>query len=72
MENPEKTLGSTKSSEVGEFDDKAIHIAAYDGDKITGVARLHFNSREEAQIRYMAVDKDYRNKGIGSKMLVLC
>ena len=64
-----KPWDQPRGSEVDELDDKAIHIAAYDGDKIVGVARLHFNSKEEAQIRYMAVDEGYRNKGIGSKML---
>ena len=64
-----KPWDQPRGIEVDELDDKAIHIAAYDEDKIVGVARLHFNSKEEAQIRYMAVDENYRNRGIGSKML---
>ncbi len=64
-----KPWNQPRGSEVDELDDEAIHIAAYDEDKMVGVARLHFNSKEEAQIRYMAVEEGYRNRGIGSKML---
>ncbi len=64
-----KPWNQPRGSEIDEMDDRAIHLAAYDGDRIVAVARLHFNSEEEAQIRYMAVDERYRNKGIGSEML---
>lgn len=64
-----KPWNQPRGSEVDELDDEAIHIAAYDEDKMVGVARLHFNSKEEVQTRYMAVEEGYRNRGIGSKML---
>jgi len=64
-----KPWNQPRGSEIDEMDDRAIHLAAYDGDRIVAVARLHFNSEEEAQIRYMAVDERYRNRGIGSEML---
>ncbi len=42
-----------------------------DEDRIpVGVGRAHFNSDEEAQIRYMAVEKEWQGKGIG-KMILL-
>ncbi len=56
-------------SERDEMESNAIHIVAIHDNKVVGVARLHFNSPEEAQVRYMAVDERYRGKGIGSKML---
>ena len=64
-----KPWNQPRGSEKDELEDKSIHIMACDGDKIVGVARLHFNSKEEAQIRYMAVDENYRRRGIGSMML---
>ena len=64
-----KPWNQPRGSEIDEMDDRAIHLAAYDGDRIVAVARLHFNSEEEAQIRYMAVDERYRNRGIGGEML---
>jgi ribosomal protein S18 acetylase RimI-like enzyme len=33
------------------------------------VGRLHFNSIREAQIRYMAVEVDYRRSGLGTRLL---
>ncbi len=64
-----KPWNQPRGSEIDGMDDRAIHLAAYDGDRIVAVARLHFNSEEEAQIRYMAVDERYRNRGIGGEML---
>lgn len=64
-----KPWNQRRGSEIDGMDDRAIHLAAYDGDRIVAVARLHFNSEEEAQIRYMAVDERYRNRGIGGEML---
>jgi N-acetylglutamate synthase-like GNAT family acetyltransferase len=39
--------------------------------RLLGVGRVHLNSPEaaEAQIRYMAVEEDARNGGIGGKIL---
>ncbi len=64
-----KPWNQPRGSERDDIEDEAIHIMACDDDKIVGVARLHFNSMEEAQIRYMAVDEKYRGQGIGSMML---
>ncbi|MBW1933663.1 MAG: GNAT family N-acetyltransferase [Deltaproteobacteria bacterium] len=58
-----------RGSERDEMDDIAMHIMVCIGDEVIGVSRLHFNSDEEAQIRYMAVDERYRRKGIGTMML---
>ncbi|MCD6171433.1 MAG: GNAT family N-acetyltransferase [Thermoplasmata archaeon] len=38
-------------------------------DNILGWGQLHFNSNEEAQIRYMAVDAYHRKQGIGTMIL---
>ena len=45
-----------------------IMVCEVDGIPI-GVGRVNFNSDEEAQIRSMAVEKDWQGKGIGSIVL---
>ncbi|WP_350636930.1 GNAT family N-acetyltransferase, partial [Pseudoalteromonas sp. GW168-MNA-CIBAN-0100] len=37
--------------------------------KVLGVARLHFNNQQQAQVRYMAVAEESRNQHIGSRLL---
>ncbi len=39
------------------------------GDRAVAVGRLHFNSPEEAQVRYMAVDSEWARSGLGSRIL---
>ncbi len=39
-----------------------------DGNVIAS-GRVHFNSEDEAQIRYMAVDDKFKRQGIGSKIV---
>ncbi len=39
------------------------------GDRAVAVGRLHFNSPEEAQVRYMAVDPEWDRSGLGSRIL---
>ncbi|RUO79933.1 GNAT family N-acetyltransferase [Idiomarina tyrosinivorans] len=53
-------------SEQDEYDQLSHHRMLVDDDgKVLAVGRLHFNSPEEAQIRYMAVDPDERGQGHG-------
>ena len=40
-----------------------------DKNDILGVGRAHFNSKDEPQIRYMAVDENQQGNGVGSKIL---
>jgi len=48
----------------------AFHLMALEGGTLlVGVGRLHFNSPEEAQVRYMAVESDRARAGIGSLIL---
>jgi GNAT superfamily N-acetyltransferase len=64
-----KPWNQPRGSEKDEFDEKAFHIMALADGQIVGVGRIHFNSEEEAQIRYMAVETAYQGKGIGSLIL---
>jgi len=61
----------TKARESGrdEHEREAIHLTAWLGGRLVGVGRVHFNSPEQAQIRYMAVEPDCSGQGIGSLIL---
>lgn len=56
-------------SEKDEFEAEAIHRAAFYSKRIIAVGRIQFTAAEHAQIRYMAVDPEFRLKGIGSLIL---
>lgn len=58
-----------KGSEQDELEGEAIHIIAVENDKIVGCGRAHFNSEDEAQIRYMAVENQWQGKGVGKLIL---
>lgn len=58
-----------KGSEQDELEGQAIHIIAVENDKIIGCGRAHFNSDEEAQIRYMAVENQWQGRGVGKMIL---
>jgi len=59
-----------EGSEVDDIEDLCFHLMAVDNsNQIIAVARLQFNSDSEAQIRYMAVAKPYRVKGIGRELV---
>jgi predicted GNAT family N-acyltransferase len=54
------------------FDDlekSSIHLIAVITERIVAAGRVHFNSPNQAQIRFMCVDKDFRREGLGSKIL---
>jgi ribosomal protein S18 acetylase RimI-like enzyme len=62
--------GQPRGSEKDDLEEMSIHLMAYYGQKMPAAAgRAHFNSRDEAQIRFMAVDPCCRNSGIGSSLL---
>jgi len=59
-----------KGSERDDKEGDAIHVMVYETAGIPiGVGRAHFNSDEEAQIRFMAVEENQRGKGIGAIVL---
>ena len=61
--------GEPEGSEVDDIEDHCFHIMVVDNDITAGVGRLQFNTADEAQIRYMAVAKEYEGNGIG-RMIV--
>ena len=53
-------------------DDKesqSYHLMAIYNQNIVGVCRLHFNTANEAQIRYMGIIDSYQRKGIATKLV---
>jgi ribosomal protein S18 acetylase RimI-like enzyme len=59
-----------KGTEVDEIEKSAFPIMVCEVDGIPiGVGRVHFNSKVEAQIRSMAVEEEWRGKGIGAMVL---
>ena len=61
--------GEPEGSEVDAIEDQCFHVMAMHNQTVAGVGRLQYNSADEAQIRYMAVDKAYEGSGIG-RMIV--
>jgi amino-acid N-acetyltransferase len=45
------------------------YTAIEENDKIIGIVALHIYSDELAEVRSLAVDKNYQNKGIGKKLI---
>ncbi len=58
-----------KGSEQDIEESRCYHIMAVDEDLVVGVARLQFPEEAIAQLRYMAVDRRYQNKGVGRKII---
>ena len=54
-----------------EYEDSSYHLIGVIDNKIIACGRLHFNSDNEAQIRYMAIDEHYQRRGIGVKVIEL-
>lgn len=65
-----KPWNQPKGSEKDELEYNSIHKMICDeNNKIIACGRLHFNTKTEAQIRYMAVEEEFQGKGIGSEIL---
>ena len=65
-----KPLGMTKESLSDSIEDKSFHLMGIDADEnVIASGRVHFNSENEAQIRYMAVDDRFKRRGIGSEIV---
>ena len=60
-----------------EFDEKdnsenTVHIGFFDNNKLIGVARLIDLDKDVIHIGRVVIDKEYRGKGIGRKLIVGC
>ena len=65
-----KPLNKEIGTEKDLLEDSSIHRMVIDNnDNIIAVGRLHHNNSNESQIRYFAVDKDFRRQGMGSYLM---
>ena len=65
-----KPIGLHRSTIRDKLEKISYHIMATNNKReIIGVGRLHFVNTKESQIRYMAVDKNFRKKGIGNAIV---
>ena len=63
-----KPLEMSFDSNTDGNEEIAEHAVIYHENKIIGCGRLHYENGV-GQIRYMAVDENYRNLGLGAKIL---
>ena len=65
-----KPLGMSKDSLADSIEDESFHLMGIDEEKnVIASGRVHFNSKNEAQIRYMAVDENFKRKGGGTEIV---
>jgi predicted GNAT family N-acyltransferase len=60
-----------RTVETDAYDEDACHIIALSGDDVVGTMRLYRLRLSDTSIKIgrVAVDSDYRHRGIGSKMM---
>ena len=62
--------GQPEGSERAEDDVTAIHaMLVDDAGEAIGVCRMHLQTPQEAQIRFMGVHQNYQGKGLGKLLL---
>ena len=66
-----KPWGQPKGSELNERDADAFHILAELENNVIGVGCIHEIEKGVGRIRFMGVDDDYRNQGIGETIVKL-
>ena len=65
-----KPLDKQLGTERDDIEDLSTHrIVLNETKQIIAVGRVHHNDSIESQIRYFAVDKNYRRQGIGSYLM---
>lgn len=69
FETLRKPWGQPEGSEKDETDADSIHALLYIDNTPAGVCRLHFNTADEAQIRYMGICNEFKGKGFGKLLM---
>jgi len=65
-----KPLNKEIGTEKDMMEDNSVHRMITDNnDNVIAVGRLHHNNSNESQIRYFAVDENFRRQGIGSYLM---
>ena len=55
-----------------DYSENTVHIGYFHDDKLIGVARLIDMDKDIIHIGRVAIDKDYRGKGIGRELIIDC
>ena len=55
-----------------DYSENTVHIGYFNNDKLIGVARLIDMDKDVIHIGRVVIDKEYRGKGIGRKLIVGC
>ena len=55
-----------------DYSENTVHIGYFNDDKLIGVARLIDMNKDVIHIGRVVIDKEYRGKGIGRKLIVGC
>ena len=65
-----KPLGMSKDSLSDSVEEESFHLMGISKEgRVIASGRVHFNSKNEAQIRYMAVDENFKRKGVGTEIV---
>ena len=65
-----KPLGMSMDSLADYIEEESFHLMGIDEEgNVIASGRVHFNTSDEAQIRYMAVDDNFKRQGIGSEIV---
>ncbi|MEP7015254.1 MAG: GNAT family N-acetyltransferase [Verrucomicrobiota bacterium] len=65
-----KPWNKPRGSERDEIEQTSFHLMLREpSGKVAAIGRLHLNSTEEAQVRYMAVAESWRGQGLGARIL---
>ena len=55
-----------------DYSENTVHIGYFHDDKLIGVARLIDMDKDVIHIGRVVIDKEYRGKGIGRKLIIGC
>ena len=55
-----------------DYSENTVHIGYFDDDKLIGIARLIDLDKDVIHIGRVVIDKEYRGKGIGRKLIIGC
>jgi N-acetylglutamate synthase-like GNAT family acetyltransferase len=58
-----------RDSEKDEMEEESFRFIVILDNKIVATARFHKNNESEGQIRYLAVEEEYRRQGIALKLM---
>lgn len=65
-----KPLQQPLGTEKNEGDEMGIHFAYFEDEKIIAIARLDYQENNVAQVRFVAVESNLQDKGIGKAIML--